>query len=130
MRTLLISRAAASSNDSVSSKRQELRMEAGQVAQRGREHGHRRGVGRDVLELVLQALVQQLVGGQHAAETVQLVLAGQPAEDQQPGGLDEVGPVGELLDGDPAVAEDALVAVDEGDGALANRRVATARGRR
>ena len=47
---------------------EELLVETGQVAQRGRKDGHRRGVGRDVLELVLHALVQQLVVGQQAAE--------------------------------------------------------------
>ena len=102
---------------------QELRVEAGQVAQRGRQEGHRRGVGRDVLELVLHALVQQLVARQPLAEPVQFVLLGQPAENQQPGRLDEIGMVGELLDGDAAIAEDALLAVDEGDRALADGRI-------
>ena len=102
-------------------------MEAGQVAQHGREDGHRRGVGRNVLELVLHALVQQFVGGQQIAEPGQLVALRQPPEDQQPGRLDEVGLGGELLDGDAAVAEDALLAVDEGDGAAAGAGVAQRR---
>ena len=107
----------------VVAQREELRIETGHVAQRRREQGHRRGVGGDVLELVLHALVQQLVPRQPLAEPVQFVLLGQSAENQQPGSLDEVGMFGELLDGDAAIAEDPLVPVDERDRALADGRV-------
>ena len=60
------------------------------------------------------------------AELVELGLVGQAAEDQEPGGLDEGRALGELLDGDAAVAEDALLAVDEGDLARAGAGVAEA----
>ena len=106
---------------------QQFLMIAGQVAQRGREDGHGRGVGRDVLELVLHPLVQQLVGGQQVAEPGQLLPLRLPPENQHPRHLDEAGLGGELLDGDAAIAEDALLAVDEGDGAAADARVAQGR---
>ena len=54
------------------------------------------------------------------------VLGRQLAEDQQPGYLKEVGSVRELLDGDAPVAQDALFAIDKGDGALATAGVAVA----
>ena len=44
VRTLLISRAAAATNDSVVLERQKVLVVAGQVVQRGREDGHGRGV--------------------------------------------------------------------------------------
>ena len=127
MRTLLISRAAASSSDSSRLQGEELLVVAGQVAQGGREDGHRRRVQRNVLELVLHALVQQLVGRQETAEPLEFVRTRQPPEDQQPRHLDEVGLVDELLDGDAAVTEDAVFAVDERDRAAADARIAQGR---
>ena len=123
VRTLLINRAGHFLERLVVTQREELRVKAGHVAQRGRQQRHRRGVGRNVLELVLHALVQQLVERQPLAEPVQFVLLGKPAENQQPGRLDEIGMVGELLDGNAAIAEDSLVPVDERDRALADGRI-------
>ena len=108
---------------------EELLVMAGQVAQGGREDGHRRGIRRNVLELVLQALVQQLVGRQKSAEPLEFVGVRQPPEDQQPGRLDEIGLVGELLDRDAPVAKYALVAVEEGDRAATDARIAQGTGR-
>ena len=102
------------------------RVEAGQGVDHRREHRHRRGVDGEALEVVLERLVQRGVARQPLAEPVELGLVGQPAEDQEPGGLDEGGVLGELLDGDAAVAEDALLAVDEGDRARAGAGVAEA----
>ena len=104
-------------------QREELGVKAGHVAQRRREQSHRWGVGGNVLELVLHALVQQLVQRQPLAESIQFVLLGQPAENQQPGSLDKIGMVGELLDGNAAIAEDSLVPVDERDRTFADGRV-------
>ena len=106
---------------------EELLVVAGQVAQRGGKNGHRRRVQRNVLVLVLHALVQQLVGRQETAEPLEFVRPRQPPEDQQPRHLDEVRLVGELLDGDAAVAENALFAVDEGDRAAADAGIAQRR---
>ena len=76
-----------------------------------------------MLELVLHALVQQFVPRQPLAEPIQFILLGKPAENQQPGRLDEIGMVGELLDGNAAIAEDSLVPVDEGDRTFADGRI-------
>ena len=124
VRTLLMSRAATSSSELSSSRARSSGWKRGQVAQRGGEDGHGGGVGLDVLELVLLAFVQQLVARQAEAELVEFLLAGQATEDQQPGDLDEIGVLGELLDGNAAIAENALVAVDEGDSALADPAIA------
>ena len=48
---------------------------------------------------------------------------GQLAEQDQVGGLEEVAVLGQLLDRVAAIEQDALVAVDVGDPALARRRV-------
>ena len=58
------------------------------------------------------------------AELVELLLGRQLAVDQEVRGLEErrVLAVGELLDVVAAVAEDAFVAVDEGDRRLGRRR--------
>ena len=66
------------------------------------------------------------MAGQALVEAVELGAAGQPAVDQQPGDLNEGRALGELLDGDAAIAEDALLAVDVGDGALAGAGIAEA----
>ena len=60
VRTLLISRAAASRNWLVVLQLEELRVEAGQRVDHGREDGHGRRVRGEALEVVLHALVQQL----------------------------------------------------------------------
>ena len=84
------------------------------------------GVGREAFEVVLHVLVQHLVLGQQVRETPQLGAGGQLAHDDQVGHLDEGGFLRQLLDGDAAVAQDALLAVDEGDLALAGTGVAVA----
>jgi hypothetical protein len=68
---------------------------------------------------MLERLVQGGVVGQAVAELLQLGLVGQVAEYQEPHDLDEARMLGELLDRDAPVAEDPLLAVDEGDTALA-----------
>ena len=64
VRTLLISRAAASSSELSSSRASNSWWKQARLLKRGREDRHRRGVGLDVLELVLLAFVQQLVARQ------------------------------------------------------------------
>ena len=51
-------------------------------------------------------------------------LGGKIAVHEQVGRLGERGALGQFLDGDAAVTQDALVAVDEGDGALTGAGVA------
>ena len=55
----------------------------------------------------------------HLPNKTQLAGVGQVALDQQPGHLQEAGPLGQLLDWVAAVAQDPLLAVDVGDGAAA-----------
>ena len=52
---------------------------------------------------------------------------GRSAVHEQVGRLGEEGLFGQILDGDAPVAQDTLVAVDEGDVALAGTRIAVAR---
>ena len=54
---------------------------------------------------------------------LQLGRGGQLAVEQEVGDLQEGAILGQLLDGISAIAQDTFVAVDEGDGALARRRI-------
>ena len=60
-------------------------------------------------------------------ERRQLIVGRQLALDEEPCHLEEGALVGELLDGIPAIPQDAFLAVNEGDGALARAGVAEAR---
>ena len=75
-------------------------------------------IAREAVEEPLQVLVQQRVPLDLVGELLQLLLGGQLAVDQQIADLDEVGLLCQLLDRVAAVAQDAGVAVDVGDGAL------------
>ena len=81
-------------------------------------HRHRMRVARKSVEEPLQVLVQQRVALDLGGELVELLLGRQFPVDQQIADFDEVRLLGELLDRIPAVAQDARVAVDVGDGAL------------
>ena len=80
---------------------------------------------KPLIEL-LHVLVDQAVISQLVPELGKLLAVRQIAVDQQVGDLRELGMLGQLLDRIPAVAEDALLAVDIGDGARAGARVAVA----
>ena len=82
------------------------------------QHRHRVRVAREAVEEPLQVLVQQRVPLDLGGELVQLFLGRQFAVDQQIADLDEIRLLGELLDRVAAVAQDAGIAVDVGDGAL------------
>ena len=104
----------------------ELRVVAAEGVQRGGEHGHRVGVAREAAEGDAQAFVDLRVVQDAGLEVRQLGGRGQFAVDQQVGRLDEVGLLGELFDAVAAVAQDALLAVDEGDLGLAGAGVGVA----
>ena len=72
---------------------------------------------------MLHGLVQQLVLGQEIRELPQLGVVRQLAHDDQVGNLDEGGLLSKLLDRDAAVAQDSLLAVNEGDLAFARAGV-------
>ena len=90
---------------------------------RRREHRHRVRGGRQRREESLEVFVQQRVVADALVERSQLVGAGQFAVDEQPGDLEVGAVLRQLLDRVPAIAEDALVAVDEGDRRLGRRGV-------
>ena len=71
-------------------------------------------------------LVHELVFGEVTSELVELFVGWQFTENQQVGGFGEDGTFGQFLDGVAAIAQDALLAVDEGDVALAGAGVAIA----
>ena len=82
------------------------------------QHRHRMRVAREAVEEPLQVLVQQRVPLDLGGELLQLFLGRQFAVDQQITDLDEIRLLRELLDRVAAIAQDAGVAVDVGDGAL------------
>lgn len=101
-------------------------VERGQRADHGGQHRHRMGVARESVVEALDVLVQQRVLGDLVLERGQFVDRRQLAVDQQIRHLDKAGPLGELLDGIAAVAQNALFAVEVGNGGLVGRGVAVA----
>ena len=94
-------------------------VERRQRADRGHQHAHRVGVVAEALHEALDVLVHERVVGDLVHPGVVLLLGRQLAVDEEVGDLEEVGLLRELLDRVAAVLEDALVAVDEGDGRAA-----------
>ncbi len=76
------------------------------------------GVARKAVEEPLEVLVQQGVPLDLVGELGQLLLIRQLTVDQQIADFDEGRLLGKLLNRVAAVAQDARVAVDVGDGAL------------
>ena len=77
--------------------------------------------------MVEQAFVEQLVLRELGAKRRTFFGTRQLAEDEQHGGFDKRTAFGQLLDGDAAITQDALFAVDKGDGGLAGAGVGVAR---
>jgi hypothetical protein len=71
------------------------------------------------LHEALDVLVDEGVVGDLVDPGLELLLGGQLAVDQQVGDLEEARALRELLDRVAAVLQDALVAIDEGDGGAA-----------
>ena len=99
---------------------QRIRVVRRERVDRAGQHRHRVGVARETVEEPLEVLVQHRVQLNPAGEVGQLRGAGQLAVDQQVADLDERRLLGELVDRNAAVTQDAGVAVDVGDGALAS----------
>ena len=113
--------------DVVGVERVEAVLVEGRQRRDGRgEHRHRVRVAREPVEERLEVLVQQRVAADLVGEFVELGLAGQLAVDQQVADLQERRVLRELVDRVAAVAQDARVAVDVGDGGAAGRGVAVA----
>ena len=81
------------------------------------------GVPREAAEEALELFVQQGVVADPLVEGFQLGGGRQVAVDEQVGNFQEAGVLGELLDRVAAVAQDAGVAVDVGDGGRGGRGV-------
>jgi hypothetical protein len=103
-----------------------LLVEGGERCDRGGAHRHRMCVLRERLEEAHEVLVEQRVVRDLLREALQLVGGGQLAVDQEPRHLEEVAHLRQLLDRVAAVAQDALLAVDERDRAAARAGVAVA----
>jgi len=78
------------------------------------------------LEAMPHAFVDNLVLREQVAETGQMIGSREFAVDQQQGRLDERGMFGQLLDWNPAILEDAVLAIDESDRRQSRTRVAVA----
>ena len=104
----------------------EFLVKAAEGVDHGGHDGHGRGIGGEAFEVMLHAFVEVGGGGEAGAEARELIAGGEAAEDQEPGDFDEVGCCGKFFNGDAAVAEDAGVAVNVGDGGLAGAGVAVA----
>src|SRR5439155_575970 len=100
-----------------------LGVEGGERADRADQDAHRMGVVAEALDELLQVLVHQGVHLDVALPHAEVRGGGQLALDDQVGGLEEAALLGQLLDRVAAVAEDAALAVDVADLALAGGRV-------
>ncbi len=96
-----------------------VRVERREGPDRRHQHPHRVRVVAEPLHELLDVLVHERVVGDLVHPGVVLRLGRQGAVHQEVGDLEEVGLLGQLLDGVAAVLEDPLLAVDEGDGAAA-----------
>ena len=114
--------------------RQRLEVDVGiegrQRVDHRREDMHRVRSPREVIEEVAHVLVEHRVDVEHRREVAPLLLVRQFAVDQQIGHLDEHGLADQLLNRNPPVAENPLLAVDEGDAAVAGGGVHEARVKR
>ena len=104
-----------------------LGVERRQGPHRRHQHPHRVRVVAEALHERLDVLVHEGVVVISCTHASYWRLVGELAVDQQVGHLEEGGVLGQLLDRVAAVLQDALVAVDVGDGAAARRRVGEAR---
>jgi hypothetical protein len=81
------------------------------------------GVVTETFQKLLGGLVQHGVVGDFGHPILELGRGGQFSEQDEIGHFEERALLGQLLDGVAPVAQDTLVAIDEGDGATARRRV-------
>ena len=100
-----------------------LGVEGGQRGQGADQDAHRVSVVVEAVDELLDVLVHVGVVGDLVGPRRRLFLVRQLAAQQQPGHVQEGRAARQFLDRVTAVAQDALVAVDEGDGAAAARGV-------
>ena len=92
----------------------------------GTQNAHRVRARRHLAEKVQQVLVQESVFGKERTEASELFRSRELTVNQEPGGLGEGRLFGQVFDGVTSVAENALLAVHVGDGALGAARVQVA----
>ena len=100
-----------------------LGIDAGKRGHRAHEHGHGVSVVAEAFHEFLGALVDHGVVRDLVDPILELGFGGQLAEQQQVGDLQESAMLGQHFDGIAAVAQDAAIAIDVGDRALAGSRV-------
>jgi hypothetical protein len=96
-----------------------VRVEGTESAHHAEQHAHGMGIVAEPFQELDDVGVDVGVVGDLVHPLVQFLLAGQLAFTEQPGHFQEAGLVRQLLDRVAAIAEDSLVAVDEGDRAAA-----------
>src|SRR3954447_13879564 len=92
-----------------------VRIEGRERADVRQQHAHRVGVVAESLVQLLDVLVGEGVVGDVVDPALELGGRRELAKDQEVSDLEVGGVLAELLDGDAAVLEDSLLAVDEGD---------------
>ena len=90
-------------------------MEAGQCIHHGREHRHRWSIDWKSLKMMAEVFVQARVVGQALTKSLVFIGLGQSSEYQQICRLDEIAFLGELLDGNAAIAQNSRFSIDKGD---------------
>ncbi len=103
---------------------QQLGIETADDVEYGREYSHGRGVGREEVEVAPNFFAQHLVPGERIAEAFKLPASGQLTPDEKVSSLEKATMFGQFLDGNSAVAQNALFSIDIGDGTLARSSVA------
>src|SRR3972149_9499204 len=104
-----------------------IRVERGEGRHGAYEHAHGVGVILKALHELLDVLVDVGVVGDVVGPLVKLVAGGQLTEENEIRRLQEVGALGQLLDGVAAVLEDTAFAVDVRDGAAAGSGIGECR---
>ena len=87
----------------------------GQSGDGGAENVHRAGMTRSIAEQADDGCVELTLFGHAIAKFTQLLALGKAAEPEQVAGFLEVGVFGEVVNIDPAIGEDALLAIDVTD---------------
>ena len=100
-----------------------VRVEGGQGGGHGAQHAHRVGAERERIEEALHVLVHEGVHLDAAFKPIEPLLIGQVAVDQEVGHLHKGRLLGQILNAVSTVAQDALLAIEEGDAAQRRPRV-------
>src|SRR5690348_5364230 len=98
-------------------------VKSGERGNRGNQHAHGVGVIMKAVEEFLDALMNEGVMGDVVTPFLELFARGKFAKNNQIGGFEIAASLGQFLNGVSAIAENTLIAVNEGDLALAEGRI-------